>query len=191
MTTKETKLSETVRNGIVSGIRTTGDITKATADTVSGVLATTLKDVGKVGGAAEEAVGHVAGGAVHGATEIGAHLGHSAKGIVVGVLRGTKHIGVQAMDTIGHTAGAVIHNAAEVGGDLGHAATGLVEGAVHSAKELGVSGEEAASAAARGALRAADKVGTSAVETVRHAVTQTIAGVRVVLKEPFKTSPKG
>ena len=191
MKTREVKLSETVRSGIVSGIRTTGDITKATVDTVSGVLTTTLKDAGKVGESAEVAVGHVAGGAVQGAAEIGAHLGQSAKGIVVGVLRGTKHVGTQAMDTIGHTAGAVIHNAAEVGGDLGQAATGLVEGAIHSAKELGVSGEAAAAAAAHGALKAADKVGTSAVETVRRAVTQTISGVKVVLKEPFKSSPKG
>jgi hypothetical protein len=188
MTTKEANLSETVKNGVVSGIRATGDITKATVDTVSGTLATTLKDAGKVGESAVVAVGHVAGGAVHGATEVGAHLGQSAKGIVVGVLRGTKHVGTQAMDTIGHTAGAVIDKTAEVGGDLGHAATGLVEGAIHSAKELGVSGEQAAAAAAHGALKAADKVGSTALETVRHAVTQTISGVRVVLKEPFKSS---
>ena len=55
---------------------------------------------------------------------------------------------------------------------------------------IGVSAEDAASAAAHGALKAADKVGSTAVETVRHAVTQTISGVKVVLKEPFKGKEK-
>jgi hypothetical protein len=48
--------------------------------------------------------------------------------------------------------------------------------------------EQAASAAAEGALKAADRVGSAAVETVRHALTQTISGVKVVLKEPFKST---
>jgi hypothetical protein len=63
-----------------------------------------------------------------------------------------------------------------------------VVGAVHSSKEIGVSAEDAASAAAHGALKAADEVGSTALETVLHAVTQTISGVKVVLKEPFKST---
>jgi hypothetical protein len=125
---------------------------------------------------------------VRGATEVGGNLGHTAKGVVVGVLKGTKHVGAEAIDTIGHTAESMIHHTSEAGGELGHAAVGLVEGAIHSAKDLGVSAEDAASAAAHGALRGADKVGTKALETVRHAMTQTISGVKVVLKEPFKRS---
>jgi hypothetical protein len=113
-------------------------------------------------------------------------LGHAAKGTVVGVLRGTKHVGSEAIDTIGHTAGAVIHHTAAVGGKLEHAATGLVEGAIQSAKGIGVSAEDAASAAAHGALKAAEKVSSTALDTVRNAVTQSISGVKAVLKEPFK-----
>jgi hypothetical protein len=115
-------------------------------------------------------------------------LGHAATGTVVGVLRGTKHVGSEAIDTIGHTAGAVIHHTAAVGGKLEHAATGLVEGAIQSAKGIGVSAENAASAAAHGALKAAGKVGSAASDTVRNAVTQTIHGVKVVVKEPFKST---
>jgi hypothetical protein len=82
----------------------------------------------------------------------------------------------------------VIHHTAAVGGNLEHATTGLVKGAIHSAKDIGVSAEDAASAAAHGALKAADKTSTTALETVRHAATQTISGVKVVVKEPFKKS---
>jgi hypothetical protein len=63
----------------------------------------------------------------------------------------------------------------------------LVEGAIHSAKGIGVNAEDAASAAAHGALKAAQKVSSTAVDTVRNALTQTISGVKVVLKEPFKS----
>ncbi len=49
---------------------------------------------------------------------------------------------------------------------------------------MGVSAEDAAAAAADGALKAAGKVGSTAVETVRKAVTKPINGVKVVLKEP-------
>jgi hypothetical protein len=49
---------------------------------------------------------------------------------------------------------------------------------------LGVSAEDAASAAADGALKAAGKVGSTAVETVRKAVTKTAHGAKVVLKQP-------
>jgi hypothetical protein len=59
-----------------------------------------------------------------------------------------------------------------------------VEGAIAGAKELGVSAEDAASAAADGALKAAGKVGSTAVETVRKAVTKTAHGAKVVLKQP-------
>jgi len=46
---------------------------------------------------------------------------------------------------------------------------------------------EAASAAANGALKAAGDIGAGAVNEVRKALTGTIAGVKVVLKEPFKS----
>jgi hypothetical protein len=157
-----------VKNGVVGAVKGTGDIAKVTADTVSSTLSTTFKDAGKVGVSATEAIGHVAGGAIQGAAQVGAHLGDAAKGTLTGVLRGTKHVGTEAMDTIGHTAGAVIHHTAAVGGKLEHAATGLVEGAILSAKGIGVSAEDATSTAAQG-REAADKVGSTAVDTVRHA----------------------
>jgi hypothetical protein len=99
------------------------------------------------------------------------------------VLRGTKHVGSEAIDTISHTAGVVIGSTAEVGGKLEHASTGLVEGAIHSAKGISVSAEDAVSAVADGALKAAGKVGSTAVETVRNAVTKTAHGAKVALKQ--------
>ena len=102
---------------------------------------------------------------------------------MVGVLRGTKEAGTKVLDTISHTAHVTIRDTAAVGGNLGAAATGLVEGAIAGAKEVGVSVEDAASAAADGALKAAGKVGSTAVETVRNAVTKTAHGAKVVLKQ--------
>jgi hypothetical protein len=90
------------------------------------------------------------------------------------------------MDTATKVTQAAIQDAVKIGGDLGHVATDAVTGAIHAARELGVSAEEAAAAAAHGALMAADKVGGAALVTVRNALTSTIDGVKVVLKEPFR-----
>ena len=60
----------------------------------------------------------------------------------------------------------------------------MLKGRSQAAKEVGVSAEDAASAAADGALKAAGKVGSTAVETVRNAVTKTAHGAKVVLKQP-------
>jgi hypothetical protein len=102
----------------------------------------------------------------------------AAKAMMVGVLR-TR---TETMATISHTAETAIQDAAELGGDLGDVATGLVQGAIHGAKERGVSVEEAAASAADGALKAAHQVSSAAFEIVRYAVTQTIYGVKVVMK---------
>ena len=50
----------------------------------------------------------------------------------------------------------------------------------------GQSGGEAASAAATGALKAAGEIRSAAAAQLRNAVTGTIAGVKVLLKEPFQ-----
>jgi len=70
MTTKSMGLVETVKDGVVGAVKGTGEIAKATADTVGSTLSTTLKDAGKVGASATEAIGHVAGGAIDGAAQV-------------------------------------------------------------------------------------------------------------------------
>ena len=102
---------------------------------------------------------------------------------MIGVLRGTKEVSGEAFDAVRTTAGAVIKSTAKVGGNLGSVAKG--------AKELGLSAEEAASAAATGAFKAAGEIGSTAPAQVRDAVTGTIAGVKMVLKEPFRREAGG
>jgi hypothetical protein len=182
MKTTNSGIIETVKNNIVAAIVGTGDIVQAMVDTITQILATTIKDTGKVG--TSDVIADVASGAVRGAVQVGADLGHAAKGIMVGVLHGTKETGVAVLDTISHTSHAAIRDTAALGGDLEAAATGLVIGAIEGAKKMGVSAEDAAAAAADGALKAAGQVGSTAVETVRKAVIKPANGVKVVLKEP-------
>ena len=58
---------------------------------------------------------------------------------------------------------------------------------LEGARDLGVTTEQAASEAATGALRAAGEISSAAVTEVRDALAGTIKGVKVVLKEPFKS----
>jgi hypothetical protein len=80
----------------------------------------------------------------------------------------------------------MIKSTAQVGGDLATTAKNAVEGAIEGAKVIGVDTAEAASAAATSALKAAGNISADAGKQVRDAVTGTIGGVKVVIKEPFK-----
>ena len=177
-----------VKQDVVAAVKGTGDIAKAVLDTIAATFSTALRDTAHVGVAGTEAITHIAGGVIHGATEVGGDVGAAARGAVIGILRGTKATGAEAVTTISHTASSVIKHTSEVGGDLGAAATGLVEGAIHSARDVGLTGEEAASAAGTAAVEAANKLGTAAGNSVRGAVTGTISGVKVVLKEPSRAT---
>jgi hypothetical protein len=55
---------------------------------------------------------------------------------------------------------------------------------------MGLKTEDAASAAASGAIKGAGEIGGTAIEEVRKAMTGVIAGVKVVVKEPFKSERK-
>jgi hypothetical protein len=55
---------------------------------------------------------------------------------------------------------------------------------------VGISAEQAASEAATGALTAAREISAAAATQVRDALTGTIRGVKVVLREPFKEGPQ-
>jgi hypothetical protein len=190
MSARKSSMIESVKNSIASAINGTGDVAQAAVDTVTKTLNTTVEDFGKTGVLVLGAAANVAKAVIHGATGVGAHVGHAAKGAVIGVLRATKHTGAEAIDTVSDTAYALIHGTSEVGGELGHAAAGAVEGAISVAKEVGVSAEEAAAAAAHGALQAADKISLKALSTVGQAMKETICGVKVVLKAPFDMEQK-
>ena len=114
----------------------------------------------------------------------------SSKDGIVSAIRGAGNVGSAVIGTIGNLAGTAIKSTAEATGDLGAAAKGLVEGVIEGAKELGLDATEAASAAATGALKAAGEIGAEAGQKVRNALTGTIAGVKVVLKEPFKATER-
>ena len=179
---------ESVKIGIAATINGTGDVAQAAVDTVIRTLNTTVEEFGKAGVLVLGAAANVSKAVIHGATGVGAHVGHAARGTVIGVLRASKHTGAEAIDTVSDTAYALIHGTFEVGGELGHAAAGAVEGAISVANEAGVSAEAAASAAAHGALQAADKLGSAALDTVCQAMKETIGGVKVVLRAPFNNA---
>ncbi|HEY3152934.1 MAG TPA: hypothetical protein VGK65_14845, partial [Candidatus Binatia bacterium] len=110
-----------------------------------------------------------------------------AKGAVLGVLQGTKLGGKEALNTISETSSNIVKGTSDVAGDIAKAAKGAVQGAITGAKEISLDTTEAASAAATGALKAAEEISSKAAQQVRKAVTGTINGVKVVLKEPFKS----
>jgi hypothetical protein len=114
-------------------------------------------------------------------------VGAGAKGMILGVLQGSKAGGKEALQTISDTSRNVVKGTSDVTGDIAKAAKGAVQGAIAGAKDISLDATEAASAAATGALKAAEEISSKAAQQVRKAVTGTISGVKVVLKEPFKS----
>jgi hypothetical protein len=109
---------------------------------------------------------------------------------MVGTLRGAGKVGKTTLETVSTNASAIVRATDEVGGSVAGAAKGAVEGAIEAARDLGLSTEQAASAAGSGALKAAGAIGSTAFDEVRKVLTGTIAGVKVVLKEPFKSDKR-
>jgi len=116
----------------------------------------------------------------------GMEIMERVKDDIIAAVQGAGDVAQATMDTISRTARIAIRDTAEVGGDIGATAIDLVTGSIEAAKELGVSAEDAAAAAAHGALKAAEQLGSTALEVVRHCLTGTISGVKIVLKVPFK-----
>ena len=127
---------------------------------------------GKVGTSLTDIIADVAGSAVRGAVQFGISLRRVARGTMIGVLSGIQDMGAAPLDSICHTSHAAIRSAVAVGGDLAAATSGLMEGAIEGAKKMGLSADEAEAAAADGALKAAGQVSSTAVGTVRKAVTK-------------------
>jgi hypothetical protein len=152
---------------IVAAIRGSRDIMQAIVGTVTELFTETMKDTGRAGASLTDVVTGVAGGVVRGVSQLNADLGHAGQGLMLGMLRGTKEVGAEGISTIRETAAAVIHATASVGGNLQQAATGLIQGAIQGAKEVDVASEVAVRVAAEGALKAAEKLGSTAVKTVR------------------------
>ena len=90
------------------------------------------------------------------------------------------------MKTIQGSAHGTIKGTHEACGDLASATRDIVIGAIDGAKTIGVSAEEAASAAITSAMEGAQEISEDVVHTVGSVVGETIKGVKVILKPPFK-----
>ena len=176
----DTEAIEKVRQKIVVAIDETDIVVQATVDTVTGILLTV-----KENGAASlnDVIADIASGVICGAVQAGADLTQAATGLMLGVLRGPTEAGTSALHIISHTAQVAIRETRAIGGDLEAVATGLVLGAIEGARKMGVSRAEAAAAAADGALKAAHSLGSPAFEAVQNAVTQSMHGIKVVMKK--------
>ena len=179
----DTETIETVRQKIVAAINETDIVVQATVDTVTGILLT-VKDSGAESASPNELIADIASGVIGGAVQAGADLTQAATGLMRGVLRGPQEVGGSVLHRISHTSQVAVRETAAIGGDLEAVATGLVLGAIEGARKMGVSRAEAAAAAADGALKAANSLGSQIFETVQNAVTQSMHGIKVVMKKP-------
>ena len=176
-----------VQRGVAEAVKSAGGTAVAVIDSVADVVGAVLRDSGIIGATLVGAAAQIAEQAVRGAAKVGGEMGSVAHGFLLGLLRATKETGEEALVTITHAASCFIKQTGALGLDCAGAATGLVEGAIAMSQELGLDAAQAAAAAAQGALEAAYDVGATAGDKVRDALKGTIAGVKIVIKEPFRS----
>jgi hypothetical protein len=184
----QTETIETVRQKIVVAINETDIVVQATVDTVTRILLS-VKDSGTESASLNDVIANVASGVISGAVQVGADLTQAATGLMLGVLRGPQEVAGSVLHRISHTSQVAVRETAAIGGDFEAVARGLVVGSIEGARKMGVSRAEAAAAAADGALKAAHSLGLPAFETVQNAVTQSMHGVKVVMKKPELAVP--
>jgi hypothetical protein len=169
---------------VVVAINETDIVVQATVDTVTGILHA-VKDSGPE----SDVIADIASGVISGAVQVGADLTQAATGLMLGVLRGPQEVGGAVLHRISHTSQVAVRETAALGGDLESIARGLVLGAIEGARKMGVGRAEAAAAAADGALKAAHSLGSPTFESVQNAVTQSMHGIKVVMKKPELAVP--
>ena len=153
----------------------------------------TVRQKGRCGGTESapenDVIADVASGVISGAVQVGGDLTQAATGLMLGVLRGPQEVGGSVLHRISHTSHVAVRETAALGGALESIATGLVLGAIEGARKMGVGRAEAAAAAADGALKAAHSLGSPTFESVQNAVTQSMHGIKVVMKKPELAVP--
>jgi hypothetical protein len=102
-TTKHPGMIETVKDDGIAVVAGTGKVIGAAVDTTEKVLATTVKDVAKVGVGIEHAAVAVGGGALKGADKLAVGTGHAVADIGGGAVKAVGDVGATAVDAARHT----------------------------------------------------------------------------------------
>ena len=187
MTDRETQgLAAEAKEYVVRAISGVGDMAEAVVDVTTKIVFRTLRRTKATGSDLRQIVASTVSGTVHGVALVGGDVESAAAFIMLGAVRGAKQVGMTGISAVSATSAALVREAAEAGADVGRTARSAMEAAIRSAHDLDVTAELAASAAASGALIGAGEVSNMAMDQVRDVVTRTIAGIRVVITEPFR-----
>jgi hypothetical protein len=171
-------------SGVAKALRDAGGDPQAAVGAIADVVARDLRASGRAGAALLSAISALAFGVAHAAVSTGGDMSSVAEGFVLGVMLAGEEKESLLLAFIAHAAGTFIKHVAEAGGDASAATRGLVEGAASWAEELRLDAGEAAYAAGQGAVDAAADVDFRLGQTVRRALEQPVAGIKIVLKEP-------
>lgn len=156
----------TVRTGTSPGV-ITETVRSRTVDTLRDLKAPGDRDLD----AALQLAPTISVAAARGAVKQGAPMGAVVGAIMEGVLGGTREIGGDEVRVAREVAGALVREAEQQGTDLDLTAVGLVTGAAEAGVPTSSSATEVTDAAIRGMLDAAARLGQSAEDSVRGAIT--------------------
>src|SRR5262245_1441092 len=107
-------------------------------------------------------------------------------GMVTAFLKDAPSRNTEGLRVIEDLAGTIISATAQSNGSVDEAAKGLIEGIVERAKPLKLNTSEAVSQAATAAVRTAYQMDPTTGQTVQEALSGTLSGIRIVLKDEIR-----
>ncbi|MFC1924018.1 PleD family two-component system response regulator [Chloroflexota bacterium] len=179
-------MGKSISNALVGLIKEAKDTVEITLKVTRDTTAHTLRGIRRKKTEAPRLAQEAVESAIRAGSEVGTELNSVTKGAVIGAIQGVSEVTKVTTDIVRYAAWGAVKATGEVGGDVVMVAKKAVEGAIEAGKQVGMEAEDAASAAAAGAVGAAGEISEAAATAVTKSVTGTIAGIRVVLKSPFK-----
>jgi len=180
------QVTKRIRDTLTGLLKEGGDVFGTTVEVTRDTTTSILRSVRGKRTEAPQVTEEAVKGALRAASEAEIELNSVAKGAVIGVIQGVGEVSKVTAGLLSDAVRAAVRATSEVGGDVVTVARKAVEGAIEAGKQAGLKAEDAAAAAATGAVEAAGEINEVAAAAVTKAISGTIAGVRVVLRVPYK-----
>jgi len=179
-------VSKLITEGLVTIFKETGDAVGGTIEFTRHITVDTLRNVRHRKGVVPDVTREAINGAIQAGSHAGSELGSVAKSAVIGVVRGLGEVTRITPAVISEAVKAAIYSTKKVGGDVTIVSQSAVEGAIEAGKEAGMNAEEVASVATRAAVESVEEIDETLAESVIRGLSETISGIKLVLRLPIR-----
>ena len=179
------KAGATVREGVLSGLKSVNEIEAQIVTLVKNTVSDTLKATGSVADETVNVTKDVLQGTFKAAEEVGTGLLLSSKSVAKGIIMGVSDVGGDVFSVAKQVIRGAVKGAGEIGADVGQVARRTVDGIIEAGRETGANVEDMAKVTVNGAIEAAGSIGNKAVKAVSDVLVNAVEGVKDIAGTAF------